>query len=77
LEAVQYKYAALRGKYNDMRLESSVVAGEISRHQALMPKLFAKIAKLKTKSIVADDDDDLHDTSATTIFSRSDTPVDW
>jgi len=73
LQAEREKNDKLRDRYNALRLECPILAGEISRLEAHVTKLDNKIFELKdANKLLADD---LRDSSATTIFSRSDPVV--
>ena len=72
-KVLQTKSAALRDKYNDLRLECPVLAGEISRLETLTIKLDERIAKLEEDNKVLADD--LRESSCSSIFARSSLPV--
>ena len=67
------KNVALRAKYNHLRLECQVLAGEISRLETLTIKLDARIAELQGANKVLADDS--RESSCSAIFARSDSPV--
>ena len=72
-KVLQTKSAALRDKYNDLRLECLVLAGEISRLETLTIKLNERIAKLEEDNKVLADDS--RESSCSSIFARSSSPV--
>jgi len=73
LRVEREKSDKLREKYNALRLECPILAGEISRLEAHITKLDNKILEIKdANKLLADD---LRESSATTIFSRNEAVV--